>query len=120
MDITLLQENLLHVLTRVSRIIPSRPQLPILQNLLLRATTDGLEVTATNMETSEVVWIGGKVEKQGELCVLARVFFELIGSLPPESVHLTAKEEQLSIRCGGFQAEIPSVSAKEFPPIPVL
>ena len=120
MDITLLQENLLQVLTRVSRITPSRPQLPVLQNIVLKATKDGLEITATNMETSEIVWTGGKVGKEGELCVSARVLLEFVASLPPESVRLQTKEEQLLISCNGYQAELPSLSSREFPPVPSL
>lgn len=120
MNIQALQENLLRSLTRVARVVPARPQLPILQNIKLSATKEGLEVTATNMETTETAWVGSKVEKAGETCVSARIFLEFVASLPPETVHLIQKEEVLHVSCGKFEAEFPTVSSTEFPQQPVF
>ena len=120
MNIKLLQENLQKALTHITRIVPSKPQLPVLQNLKLVATKEGLEITATNMETTETIWVGGKVEKEGAVCVSARVLFEFVSTLPPETVHLSLKEEQLIVSSGGFEAELPTVAATEFPPSPSL
>jgi len=120
MDITLLQEHLYKALTRVSRVTPTRPQLPILQNIVLQATKEGLLITSTNMETTEIVWVGGKVEKEGELCVSARILLEFVASLPVETVRLQTKEDQLIVNCNGFQAELPTLSAKEYPPVPEI
>lgn len=120
MRITLLQENLSRALTRITRVVPLRPQLPILQNIKIQATKDGIELTATNTETTEVVWVGGKVEKEGVVCVSARTLFELVASLPPEAVSLSLKEETLLVSCGGFDAEIPTMPAAEFPILPTV
>lgn len=120
MNIKLLQENLQKALTHITRIVPAKPQLPILQNLKLVATKEGLEITATNMETTETIWVGGKVEKEGEVCVSARVLFEFVSTLPPETVHLYTKDELLLVSSGGFEAELPTFAASEFPPSPVL
>lgn len=120
MNIKLLQENLTRALTRVSRVVPARPQIPVLQNIKLSAKKDGLEITATNMETTETVWVGGKVEKEGDVCVSARVLFEFVSSLPSETVHMITKEETIHVSCGGFQAKLPVVAASEFPPAPTL
>lgn len=120
MNIKLLQENLQRALTHITRIVPTKPQLPVLQNVRLTATKEGLEIAATNMETTETIWVGGKVEKEGAVCVSARVLFEFIATLPPETVHIHLKEEQLLISSGGFEAEFPTTPASEFPPSPAL
>lgn len=120
MNIKLLQENLQKALTHITRIVPAKPQLPVLQNLKLVATKEGLEITATNMETTETIWVGGKVEKEGEICVSARVLFEFISTLPPDTVHMYVKDEQLLVSSGGFEAELPATAASEFPPSPTL
>ncbi len=120
MNIKLLQENLLRALTKVNRVVPTHPQLPILQNVKLTAKKDGLEITATNMETTETVWVGGKVEKEGEACVSARTLFEFVASLPTETVSVILEEETLHVSCGGFKATFPVVAAAEFPPAPPL
>lgn len=118
MIIHVLQENLLKSLTRITRVVPARPQLPILQNIKLVASKEGLEVTATNMESTETIWVGSKVEKEGGVCVSAKVFTEFISSLPPETVHIHVHEETLKASCGAFVAEFPTVSVTEFPPKP--
>ncbi len=120
MNIKLLQENLQKALTHVTRIVPTKPQLPVLQNIRLTATKDGLELTGTNMETTETVWVGGKVEKEGAICVSARVLFEFVATLPPETIHLCVKEERLFVSSAGFEAELPTIAATEFPPVPQL
>lgn len=77
-------------------------------------------VTTTNLETTESVWVGGKTEKDGEICVPSRLLTEYVASLPAEAVQLTAKEGSLVISCGTFKATIPAISASEFPPVPVI
>ncbi len=120
MNIKLLQENLLRALTHITRVVPSKPQLPILQNVKLSATKEGLEITATNMETTETIWVGGKVEKEGSVCVSARVLFEFIATLPPETVHLQVKEEELLVSCVGFEAQLPTTNPSDFPSPPAF
>lgn len=120
MNVKILQENLIKTLTKVSRVVPSRPQLPVLQNIKITAKKDGIEITATNMETTETVWVGGKVETEGEVLVSSRILFEFVATLPAETVQLISKEETLHVSCGSFQAKLPVVAASEFPPVPVL
>lgn len=120
MNIKLLQENLQKALTHITRVVPSKPQIPVLQNIKLTATKEGLEITATNMETTETIWVGGKVEKEGSVCVSARVLFEFVATLPPETVQIQQKDEQLIVSSAGFEAQLPTVSSSEFPPSPSL
>lgn len=118
MNIQILQENLLKALTRTGRILSSKPQLPVVQNALLQTKEGGLRVITTNLETTEAVFIGAKVEEGGSACVSSRLLTELVLTLPPETVRLETKDEGLVVRCPGYQAEVPGVSPKEFPPAP--
>ncbi len=120
MIIHILQENLLKALTRTGRIVSARPQLPIAQHARLAVQNGGLLVTTTNLETTESVWVGGKAEKEGSICVPSRLLSEYISSLPAETVQLTEKDGSLVITCGSFKATIPGISASEFPPVPEI
>lgn len=120
MNITLLQENLLKALTQTGRIISAKPQLPIVQNVLLVAEKGRLRVSSSNMETTETAWVGAKVESDGGICVSSRVVSELVLSLPQEAVRLVVKEGTLLVHCAGFNATIPGIDAREFPPLPVI
>jgi DNA polymerase-3 subunit beta len=120
MKIQILQENLIHALSRVSRITPQRPQLPILLTVKLEATKDGLEITATNLETTETVWVGAKTEEEGSVCVNAKTLQELIGTIPPGTVVLTRDNETLKVVSGGFDATLPATASREYPQTPTF
>lgn len=113
----ILQENLLKALMRVGRNLSARPQLPILQNVLLVTEGEKLRITTSSLETTETVWVSGKILEEGGLCVPARVFTELVASLPQDTVVLTSDEATLSIQSGGYNATIPGLSKNEFPPL---
>ncbi|KKW10666.1 MAG: polymerase III subunit beta, DNA polymerase III subunit beta protein [Microgenomates group bacterium GW2011_GWC1_49_7] len=117
MNVSILQENLLKALSRTGRVVSPKAQLPIMQNVLLAAGESRLRIVATNLETTEVVSVGAKVEKDGGICVSSRLLTDLVISLPQETVHLTAKEGALHIRAAGVNATIPGVPASEFPPV---
>lgn len=118
MILSLLQENLLRALSQTTRIISSRAQLPVLQNVLLSTEEGQLRVTTTSLENTESAWVGAKIDKEGALCVPARLLTEFVTTLPPETVRLAADRGSLSVACGGTQATIPGVPATEFPPVP--
>lgn len=120
MNISILQENLLKALARTGRIVSPKAQLPIMQNVLLATDDSRLRVVATNMETTEVVWAGAKVEKDGGICVSSRLLTDLVVSLPQDTIQLVAKEGSLHIRCHGVNATIPGIAASEFPPVSTL
>lgn len=115
MHFQILQENFLKALTRITRIVPTKPQLPILQDIKLSVTKEGVEVITTNTETTEVVWLGGKVDAPGEICVSARTLFEFVATLSPDTIEIIQKEETLHVSCGRYHAEFPTISATEFP-----
>jgi DNA polymerase-3 subunit beta len=118
MIINILQENLLRALIKTSRIVPAKPQLPIIQNILLLAKDGMVTITATNLETTEIVSVGAKIEKEGGLCVSSRLLLEFVSSLPQATVTLSVKEGSLLISCGGFRATIPGINPSEFPQMP--
>ena len=107
-------------LSRVGRVIPPRPQLPILQNIHLKATKDGMEMIATNMETTITIWIGGKTQKEGEACVPARLLTEFISTLPQAAVTVSLDDGSLTVSCGTYKAIIPTAPVAEFPQTPVF
>lgn len=115
MHISLLQENLLKALIKTSRIISSKPQLPILQSILLKAQEDKCTIIASSLDVTEKVGIGGKVTKEGGLCVPARLLTEFVSSLSQETVELEVVEGSLKVSCGKTNATIPGTPPGEFP-----
>ena len=122
MRLSCLQENLNPGLTIVARAVATRTTLPITQNVLISTDQSRLKLSATNLEIAISTWIGAQVEEEGAITVPARLFTELVTSLPEERIDLSTTEPStgLSVRCARFEAQINGTDAEDFPPIPTV
>jgi DNA polymerase-3 subunit beta len=120
MIIKILQEKLVNSLSKTSRVISSRTQLPVLQNVLLTTENGLLRVTATNLETTVTALIAAKVEQEGSLCVPAKLFLELVTSIPEETIVLSEIESGLAVETTRTKAQLPVVPYAEFPPVTLV
>ncbi|MCL5090960.1 MAG: DNA polymerase III subunit beta [Patescibacteria group bacterium] len=118
MRVQILQENLNKGLSTASRSISSKAQLPILANVLLKTDKNRLQISATNLETGVTLWLGAKIEEEGEITIPAKILTEMVASLPAEKIELETKENALIIRSQGYEASINGISAGEFPKLP--
>jgi DNA polymerase III subunit beta len=121
MKVSVLQENLAHGLSIVSRAVSPRSTLPVLANVLL-ATDDGrLRLSATNLELGITCWIGAKIETEGSTTVPARTFTDLVNTLADQRVDLdlNVRTQKLNVRSGASDTTINCIDAQEYPPMPV-
>jgi len=102
----------------VNRGISSRPQLPILSGVLLKAEKDGVSLVATDLEVSFWLRLPAKVEKEGEVVIPAKLFSELVLSLPVGKVTLSMEKHVVKIEADGIMSEIVGQGAEDFPSIP--
>lgn len=120
MKITCTKENLGRALSLVGGVTGKNIQLPILSNVLLRATEQKTEIVATNLEMAIVVTVRSKVEAPGSFTVPARTLGEFVGLLPNEPVELEVKGGELLVRCGKSSTKIKGTAADDFPVVPTL
>ena len=121
MKVSVLQENLAHGLSIVSRAVSARSTLPVLANVLV-ATDDGrLRLSATNLELGITCWIGAKILEEGSTTVPARTFAELVATLSDKQVDmdLNVRTQTLNVHCGASNTDLKCIDAQEFPPMPV-
>jgi DNA polymerase III subunit beta len=118
MKLTALQENLVKAVTQAGRFASTRSQLPILGNILLKATKTKLFISSTNLEISVVNRIGAKIDEEGEITVSSKVLTELVSNLPKETISLVSEKEQLKIETQGFSSKVLGMDATDFPKIP--
>src|SRR5579863_8316890 len=85
----------------VSRAISSRTTLPILNNILLETTPEGLALTATNLEIGIRKLVPAEVSEEGSTTVPARLLTDFVSSLPdaPLEMALDPGTQTLSLRC---------------------
>lgn len=121
MKISVLQENLAHGLSVVSRAVSPRSTLPVLNNVLMATDEGRLRLSATNLEMGITCWIGAKVEDEGSTTVPARIFNELVSTLTDKQVDmdLNVRTQTLNVSCGASNTDLKCIDAQEFPPVPV-
>ena len=121
MKVSVLQENLAHGLSIVSRAVSPRSTLPVLGNVLVATDEGRLRLSATNLDLTITCWIGAKIAEEGSTTVPARTFTELISTLSDKQVDmsLTVRTQTLNVRCGASNTDLKCIDAQEFPPLPV-
>jgi DNA polymerase-3 subunit beta len=121
MKVSVLQENLAHGLSIVSRAVSTRSTLPVLSNVLVATDEGRLRLSATNLELGITCWIGAKIQEEGSTTVPARTFTELVSTLADKQVDisLNVRTQTLNVHCGTSNTDLKCIDAQEFPPMPV-
>jgi DNA polymerase-3 subunit beta len=104
----------------VSRAISSRTTLPILNNILIETTSEGLALTATNLEIGIRKVVPAEVAMEGSTTAPARLLTDFVGTLPDQDLELTldGATQSLGLKCARFDTHIKCIEAEEFPPGP--
>lgn len=113
-----LQENLARGLSVVGRAVATRPTLPVLSHILLSTEQSQIKLAATDLELFIVCWLGAKVDTEGAVTVPARLFIDLVNSLPQERVDLGLQDQMMHLSCARNEADINGIDAQEFPLLP--
>lgn len=118
MKIQILQENFYQALANASHFASTRAQLPVLGNILLKATKNKLFVLSTNLEISLATSIGAQVKEAGEITVPARAITEIVANLAPGTISVTSEKEQLKIESQGSKLTVLGMNTADFPSVP--
>jgi len=113
-----LQENLKQALAAVSHVAGKNVNLPILNNILIKAEDGKIRLIATNLEIGVISTVRGKIEQEGSFTVNAKILSDCINLLPNKKVGLNQKDSDLLLDCENFQSKVRGQSAEEFPLIP--
>ncbi|HEB64260.1 MAG TPA: DNA polymerase III subunit beta [Chloroflexi bacterium] len=121
MNVSVLQKNLAHGLSIVSRAVSPRSTLPVLANILIATDEGRLRLSATNLEMGITCWIGARIEEDGATTVPARTFTDLVNTLSEQQVDLSldTSTQTLRVECGPSSTNVKCIDAEEFPPMPV-
>jgi DNA polymerase-3 subunit beta len=120
MKVTCSAGSLGQSLHTVSRAVSSRTTLPILNNVLLQTATQGLQLTATNLEIGIRQVIPAEVQEEGGITVPARLLTDFVSSQPDEPLSMTLdkKTQSLNVKSQRFDAVIRGIDPADFPPMP--
>lgn len=118
MKVICTQENLHKGLSLVSNIANRHSNLPVLNNVLIKANKDGLMLITTDLEIGIKAYVRGKIETEGEFTVDAKLFNNYVNYLPKENIELELKESGLEIKSKNQETIINGLEAEDFPLIP--
>jgi DNA polymerase III subunit beta len=113
-----LQENLKQGLALVSHISGKNINLPILNNVLIKAEEGKIKLITTNLEVGISSVIRGKIEGEGLFTVNSKIISDCINLLPNKKIGLEQSGNDLLVDCENYQAKVRGQSAEEFPLIP--
>lgn len=120
MHFLVLKENLNKVLPILGRIITSRPQLPILSNILLKTEKGQLVVASTNLELGIIFTINAKIEEEGETTVPGRLLTEFIATLNADKIEFLLEKTILTVKTNKTHASFATIPASDFPVFPKI
>lgn len=116
-----LQEKLKRGLNIVGHVTTKNVNLPILNNILIKAENGNIELISTNLEIGIIYQLRGKIEEDGQFTIDSRLITEYVNLLSGgEKVKMEEKDGELRVECGKYKTKIKGESAKEFPLIPVI
>jgi DNA polymerase-3 subunit beta len=118
MNLTISKEQIINGLQAVQNVVSTRTTLPILSNVLLRAESDKLELTATDLDVTIACAVEAKVKKPGSSTVPVKRLFGIVRELSNAEIDLEVDDKHAcTIRSGPSFYKINGLGADEFPPM---
>lgn len=121
MKIICSKSNLVKGVGIVSKAVPSKTTMPILECILIDATTDIIKLTANDMELGIQTVIEGDIQERGMIAINAKTFSEFVRKLPDNDVIIETDENlQMKITCEKVILNISGKPGEEFSYLPVV
>lgn len=121
MKIVCKKNNLVKGVGIVSKAVPSKTTMPILECILVDATTDIIRLTANDMELGIQTDIEGEIFERGMIAIDAKIFSEIVRKLPDNDVVIETDDNlQTTITCEKSKFNISGKPGDEFSYLPVI
>ena len=119
MKFSIEKDQILEALQKVQSIVGQRTTLPILSNVLLKASEGKLTLTTTDMEVSVQTGIEADIQRDGATTLPARRFFSICRDLPNHQVEIDVSSDDVAeIISGSYNCKLEGLSHGDFPPMP--
>lgn len=121
MKIVCTKSNLVKGVSIVSKAVPSKTTMPILECILIDATTDIIKLTANDMELGIETIIEGDIFEKGLIAIDARIFSDIVRKLPDNTITIeTNSNLQTLITCEKAKFNISGKPGDEFSYLPYI
>lgn len=115
------REAFLKPLQQIIGVVERRQTLPVLGNILIQTSDQGLTLTATDLEVELVAQVGLEVSEGGETTLPARKLLDICRTLPEEAwLEVHVDQERATLRSGKSRFTLATLPASDFPVIEEL
>ncbi len=104
-------------LSKVYRVVSTRPATPTLGGVLVESSGDNVRLSATDLEVGITSTFEGEVKREGSIVLPGKVLYNIVRTLKGE-VELEGKGEKATIRSGRSYFELSGFSSSDFPFFP--
>ena len=109
------KSNLLKSVNIVLKAIPGKTTMPILECILIDASTNNIKFTANDMELGIETIVDGTILEKGIVAIDAKIFSDIIRKLPDNDVTIeTDGNLTTTITCEKAKFSISGQSVEEF------
>ena len=121
MKIICSKSNLAKGVSIVSKAVPSKTTMPILECILIDASMDVIKLTANDMELGIETKIEGNIIEHGIIALNAKIFSEIVRKLPDNDIIIeTESDSQTMITCEKAKFNIAAQSGSDFSYLPAV
>ncbi len=121
MKIVCSKNSLLKSVNISLKAVPSKTTMPILECILVDATTNQIKFTTNDMELGIETIVDGRIEEKGIIALDAKIFYEIIRRLPDNDVSIRTDENYTTfITCEKAKFSIPGKPGEDFAYLPVI
>lgn len=119
MKISVNSQLLAQELRLLSRVIPDKPTIPVLANVLFMAS-DALTLRATNLQVQLVTQCPATIDVPGSVTLPAKKLLEMVEQFQNADVQITLDKGQVHVVCGAFRSRLQTLPATDFPALPIV
>jgi DNA polymerase-3 subunit beta len=113
------RQELVEALGLAASIVPTRSTKPILQNVVIRADGDGVEVIATDLEVGVRARVEqADVERKGAALLPAQKGLAILREIEGDKVEIAFDDRVCTIAAGGSRFRIVGEDPREYPEVP--
>lgn len=121
MKLRCLKANLLNGVQTVSKAVPNKTTMSILECILVDATSGIIKLTANDMELGIETTVEGDILEKGIIALDAKIFLEIVRKLPEGEILIhTDDSYKTSITCGKAKFNIIGKSGEDFSYLPEI
>src|ERR1700723_671498 len=121
MEFTVSKTDLVRELNLSQGVVEKKTTIPILSNVLVEATGDRINLTATDLELGIRSSCPARVKKQGAGTIPAKRLLDYVRLLPDTDLEVKLQDNQwASFVCGRSKTRIAGMSRESFPELPEM